>query len=794
MSMQEARPLEPLDGMMADVARELLGEPAKVAGDRWRYGSHGSMEIDVVEGWFSDHEKKADGGVLKLIQHVGAARDTAGALSWLEAKGIKKKQQSESRFYEYADEHGEVLFKVERRARNGSKTFVQHGPDGRGGFVCRTGCMQGVRRVPYRLPELVGADLSSPVFVCEGEKDVDRLARAGLVATTNPGGAGKFLAEFAPYFADRRVVVLEDNDQAGRDHAADVRAKLQRFAAVVSILSLPGLREKGDVSDWLDAGGTIEDLIARAERALAEPATAEQQRDEPCHSQVRTDAHLPSIKIIAGELHNLATEGESSLLVADAPFFVRGGLVQPVLDEVPASHGRRAKVARLKPVSVNTLVDYMSRAACWQKWNARKREWVSADPPTQVAAVLLSRDGEWRFRPLAGVITTPTLRPDGTILSEPGYDERTQLLLRDPPKLPPIPLRPTRDQALAAASMLDSLFDEFPFVDAASRAAALAGIITPVVRGAMDVAPMLVTTAPAPGSGKSFLIDVCAAPATGERAPVITAGKSEEETEKRLGAALLSGQPIVSIDNVNGDLGGDALCQLIERPVVQVRPLGASQLIKIASRATTYATGNNIRLVADMTRRVIVCSLDPNMERPELREFRADPLASVLSNRGEYVAAALTVSRAYAVAGFPDELRPLASFEQWSRFVRSALVWLGYADPVETMNKARADDPVAASLLTLLHAWHEVAGSAPLRTGEVVNLAEARDPVTQAWRHVELRDALVETAGDPKGGISSRRLGHFLGRHKGRIVDGLKLSEAGDDTHNGQKLWKVAAA
>ncbi len=532
--------------------------------------------------------------------------------------------------------------------------------------------------------------------------------------------------------------------------------------------------------DIRDFGGDA----VRAALAIAQEATT------PAIAAAQSSAVV--IQARDGDIHVLATEAEDALLQAGAPFFVRGGLVRPIIDEVAASHGRKAKVARLKMVDRDSMIDHMSRSAKWVKWNARKQGVVPTNPPHPVAAVILARDGEWRFRRLAGVITTPTLRPDGTILSTAGYDPATQLLLLNPPELPPVPDRPTRDDALAAARLLDSLLSEFPFVDAASRSAAISGLITPVVRGAMPVAPMHATTAPVPGSGKSYIIDLCSAIATGERAPVLTAGRTEEETEKRLGSALLAGQPIISIDNVNGELGGDALCQMIERPVVSVRPLGVSQLVKIESRATVYATGNNIQLVGDMTRRVILCSLDPNMERPELREFRRDPLELVLSNRGRYIAAALTVARAYVVAGYPGLLNPLASFEGWSRMVRSALVWLGYADPVDTIAKARAEDPVVSSLTAVLSTLYTAAAGSALTTGAIRDLSELRDPLGNSVNGA-LRDALLEVADDRRNGIDPRRLGRFLGRFNGRVVDGLKLV-AGEDAHAKQRTWRVTRA
>lgn len=120
--------------------------------------------------------------------------------------------------------------------------------------------MAGARPVPYRLPELIRSDPAATRFIAEGEKDCDRLRKLGLVATTNIGGAGSWKPEFAPHFLGAKVVVLADNDPAGRKHARDVAISLVGAAASVKIIDLPGLPEKGDVSDWLAAGGTVAEL------------------------------------------------------------------------------------------------------------------------------------------------------------------------------------------------------------------------------------------------------------------------------------------------------------------------------------------------------------------------------------------------------------------------------------------------------------------------------------------------------------------------------------------------------
>ena len=269
---------EPLSPMMGDVARELLGNPnqrmSRVHDGVLRFGSNGSIEVNLAEGWFADYEANVRGGVLDLITHKAGATDHASAFRWLEEHGIKEPSNDTgptgSHFYDYQDENGAVLFRVERKVRNGKKTFLQHGPDGNGGFVCRKGCMQGVRLVPYRLPDLVMAVPGSIVFVCEGEKDADRLAANGLIATTNPGGAKKWRPEFAPYLEGLRVVVLEDNDPAGREHADIVMGTLEGLAQTAAVLRLPGLPDKGDVSDWLAMGGSTLQLRQLAEKALSD--------------------------------------------------------------------------------------------------------------------------------------------------------------------------------------------------------------------------------------------------------------------------------------------------------------------------------------------------------------------------------------------------------------------------------------------------------------------------------------------------------------------------------------------
>ena len=196
------------------------------------------------------------------------------------------------------------------------------------------------------------------------------------------------------------------------------------------------------------------------------------------------DDARPVIEILPGSLHDLASEGEQALIDAGVDFYTRGGqIVRPIIDEVDASKGRKTTSARLLPVGADMMLDYLSRHANWIRCDRRTGRYFSADPPTAVAKIILGRDGEWNLRPIAGVITAPTMRRDGSIVSTPGYDPITRLVLIEPPKMPPLLPKPTRDDALVALALLEDLIVEFPFVDDPSKSVALSGLITAVVRG-----------------------------------------------------------------------------------------------------------------------------------------------------------------------------------------------------------------------------------------------------------------------------------------------------------------------
>jgi len=528
--------------------------------------------------------------------------------------------------------------------------------------------------------------------------------------------------------------------------------------------------------------------------------TAVDEGERPANEATPSN-NLPVIQVKGGRLSPLATTGEEVLIGAGVPLYQRGGtLVRPIIETVDATRGRKTKVAQLKVLDNVYLRDLLGRYAVWKRWDARSNQVVPINPPMEIAATILARTGDWMFAVITGVISTPTMRPDGSLLTEQGYDEATGLLLVEPSLMPSIPDQPTRQDALEALKLLEDLLVGFPFVDDVARACALSAMITPVVRGAFPVTPMHASRAPTAGTGKSFLFDTVSAIAIGQPMPVMSTGANTEETEKRLGAAMLAGQPLISIDNISGELGGDALCQIIERPVVEIRILGRSERVRIEARGTSlFATGNNFVVYGDLCRRVLTINLDAAMERPELRQFKFDPVEMVLADRGKYIAAVLTICRAYFVAGRPDKAPRLASFEGWSDTVRSALIWLGKADPVKSMESARAEDPESTELGNMLEGWAAAIG---IGSGSRLKLAfviskgldktRATDGQDLEPTHPEFHDALMAMAFKSTGKRGQQpdaaMLGNYLRRFKGRVIDGKRFLNLSKEK-GGSEWW-----
>lgn len=741
------------------------------------------------------------GDKVPVVVHCFASCDPKDILNKLGLVPDKTAAPSKSKIvaeYDYRDAQGNLIYQA---VRYDPKKFKQRHPDpnGKDGWIWNMKLPEGTSYVLYRLPELLEAIAQKQtIFIVEGEKDVDRLRDLGLVATCNISGAGKWKQEYTQQLTGAgRVVLIPDNDEPGRDHVQKIVQQLQGKVADLRYLELPDLPEKGDVSDWFNQGGKLAAFLALAEQAGPPPletkATVEADAYDP--TAIPPNRHAV-LEIRAGQLPELADQAEQVLVKHDDNLYQRSGYLARVIStKAETVHGirRPAGSVCLIPVDVDFLLDRLNRKIAWQKWSVRLEKLVTCNAPRPVASTLMARSGQWGFKSLVGIVTAPTLRPDGTLLDRPGYDAPTGLLFVASEPFPDIPKQPTRSQARAALDYLvTDLLGSFTFAKKHDRSAALSAISTALVRPSLRTAPIHGATAPTRGSGKTLLTDVVAMIATGRPANVTSFTPDPDEQRKRILTILMSGYQVVNLDNLEVPLEGEALCTALTSETFSDRILGTQRQATAPTCVTWMATGNNLIARGDMNRRVIYCALDPKCERPEERHFEKDLYQWVPDNRPALVAAVLTFLRAYVVAGRPSQkLTPFGGFDDWNNLIRCALVWLGEDDPL--LNRSREqDDPISTRLRLLILAWFHTFKSAPATTTELVlkaNDTALDDERKEIHRNPELYAVASEHFSNRRNEISAQFIGEFIRKNRLRIEAGARFEEGGD--YGTRKLWKL---
>lgn len=503
------------------------------------------------------------------------------------------------------------------------------------------------------------------------------------------------------------------------------------------------------------------------------------------HGGVRFELMRQSARVEVGRGLRIATTDATLQVLRD-----RGELFD-------FGEGAVAAVAagRARPVNAEWLTDHMGRVCDYYSVKMTPdgdRIERPDDAPPLVARAILAKHDSRGFKRLVAVVTAPTLRPDGSVLDEPGHDDASGLLyFNDDPHPPRVPVAPTLADALDALRVLWRPFRRFPLVDDVDRGVLVHGLFTAAVRAALPTAPGIALDAPAAGTGKTLVGRCIGILATGAEPAILPPADSEDETRKRLFAALRDGHRVLLWDNVREPLGGAALDSFLTAATFADRILGVSETVALPNRAQFIATGNNIRLTGDTCRRIFVARLDAQIEQPYARDFDFDPAQICERDRLPLIVAALTIIRAWITAGRPRVLAGrTASFETWDDLVRQPIGWIAehargvdglpaLADPLLSAQRAFDADPESTKLRALLSTWWAEFNDMP----KTVPAAVAR-----AGDDGELRAALDEVAGQG-GRINNRMLGRWIERHQGRRIAGLRF-ERGSVLH-GVQTWRV---
>ncbi len=565
--------------------------------------------------------------------------------------------------YDYVNEAGELLSQVTRH--HPPKDFRQRRPNGSGGWV---NSLDDTRRVLYHLPNLIKADT---VYVCEGEKDVHAVEALGLTATCNPMGAGNWKSEYDDSLRGKHIVVFPDNDAAGRKHAKAVCESLLNKAASVRIVEIPGLPDKGDVSDWVEAGGDLCALLAIVKEVgidfKLEGETGKEKPAEP----------LPSIVANDRQLREISKESLCALQAANDPpsLFERSGNMVSIRKEETGRYS-------ISDITPDALRGYCTRAANYVRNVMTKNgpKTKSCSPPKDMVLDICNLSGsEWEFPPLQALIESPALRPDGSIITSPGYDPATALYYAPIHGflMPAVSTAPDCNDIKRALECIDDAIGEFPFVGLASRANAIAALLTPVCRPAIrGPTPLALMDAPAAGSGKTLLAEVLSLIATGREGALVSLPRDNDELRKQLTSTLREGSTVIVIDNINRRLDSGEFCKILTASVHADRLLGKSEDLHLPIRCSWIATGNNIQLGGDMPRRCYWIRMDAQTSKPHGRTgFRHPDLKGwVRANRGKLLASLLTLATAWFKAGRPKpKVSPVGSFENWTTTIGGIL-------------------------------------------------------------------------------------------------------------------------
>jgi len=452
-------------------------------------------------------------------------------------------------------------------------------------------------------------------------------------------------------------------------------------------------------------------------------------------------------------------------------------------------------IMQIELLTEASLLGEVGRCAHYLK-ETKSKGLVDSNPPPNLIKDILNLTAWPEFPPLRALIASPVIRPDGTVLTTPGYDSATGLYYTGSMEMAlQVTESPTHDEAVKAADYLrEELLGDFPFKDDASRANALGALLTPITMPLINGnVPLGLFDKPQAGTGASLLTEIIAEITTGNAASMQTAPGTDEEWRKAITAVLTQGPQIVVIDNVTNILRSAKLSQMLTARTWSDRMLGKTKMLSLPQTAAWFATGNNIQLGGDLARRSYWIRLDAEMPRPWLRVgFRhADIKAWTRNNREMLLSKLITMVRAWVVAGQPGskDLLKIGSFESWSRVIGGILTFAGVkgflgngAELYDSADQEISQWDLFLEQWQLLHRDDKIT-AAQLKT-ELTDFQSIYKP----FQNEMPEEVIKATDKTTRGAVA---LGHTLRRHSDHVFpSGRKLTSTQDSHTKGMK-WGV---
>ncbi len=351
---------------------------------------------------------------------------------------------------------------------------------------------------------------------------------------------------------------------------------------------------------------------------------------------------------------------------------------------------------------------------------------VPASPAVAICKAVLTETNWPGVRPLANLVGAPVLRPDGTVLQTPGYDEATAFYYAPHSDLPVVPATPSPDEvATALEFVLQHVLGDFPWASNADRANFIALLVSPILRPYVGgLVPLGAISASDRGSGKTLLADVIGTLYGAVVRPWVS---DDDELRKAVTAALMGTSAVVTFDNVGDQDSVEAptLAKLLTSPAWDDRVLGRSEQARLTNDRLWLVTGNNIRFGGDLAQRTVLVQLDPKCARPDLRTgFRIPDLSEWLEdpgNRAHLLHSLLLLARAWIVGGAPRGDYAMRSFRRWARSLGGFLAYHQIDGFLSNASQLEQQDEEAAAWAGFLTTWYERYESAPQTASDLLN-------------------------------------------------------------------------
>ncbi|MCI2423959.1 hypothetical protein MOQ72_41830 [Saccharopolyspora sp. K220] len=414
---------------------------------------------------------------------------------------------------------------------------------------------------------------------------------------------------------------------------------------------------------------------------------------------------------------------------------------------------------------------------------------VEVSPAGPVLSAVLARRSWPELPVLRRIISTPVLRPDGTLLQQPGYDPATGFLLASRAHLDPVPEHPTQEQVEHAREfLLERFLHDFPWRTPADRANYLGLLVTPIIRPfTRALSPFGVIDATMPGSGKTILSG-CVGLLVGQR--VLTWTDSEDELRKAITTVLADQVGVVVFDNLEEGavINSAVLARLVTERTWTDRRLGSNTASTFPNDRLWLATGNNLRVGGDMASRTVWVRLDPDCPRPEARSGFTIPNLDTwildLANQATVLRHVLTLILDWTANGAPTStlVPQMRQFTRWAQHIGGFLEHHGITGFLGNAESARELDDDAAEWRAFLLRWHTLHGEKHLTANELRASAEP-DWGTDPW--------VGSFPTSPTGKLPSakslgRRLTGQIGRWRGDVV-----LRSVTDTHTSSRVYWV---